>query len=266
MRESIVETLHIVSPKGSHSARELTMNSTQGESDRCQTVKESVPSSLHEGKWLPKLEETSKQIKSRSGEIMRLIYGISSELDIWFVLFELDEYLNQSWESSKSDQDDELLKREASKIIECIQESQATNAVFWTPLVTFFTITLFKWKYPSLATILQGKREFQPIDIAPTHVTITKLYRYERQIGDGHYSSVWIVESRQNHQFYALKKIPQYSLNKYERSALQVSLLLLSHIQKEVYNMILLRGHQGIVKIHGYFEDDYNLYIVMVLK
>ena len=28
--------------------------------------------------------------------------------------------------------------------------------------------------------------------------------------------------------------------------------------------MILLRGHQAIVKFYGYFEDDYNLYIVMV--
>ena len=29
--------------------------------------------------------------------------------------------------------------------------------------------------------------------------------------------------------------------------------------------MILLRGHQAIVKFYGYFEDDYNQYIVMVL-
>ena len=28
--------------------------------------------------------------------------------------------------------------------------------------------------------------------------------------------------------------------------------------------MILLRGHQAIVKFYGYFEDDYNQYIVMV--
>ena len=126
---------------------------------------------------------------------MRLIYSISSELDIWSVLLRLDAYLTRSWEpSAEPDQDEELLRREASKIIECIQESQATNAVLWTPLVTFYTITIFKWKYPSLATILQGKREFQPTELTPTHATITKLYRYERQIGDGQYSSVWIVE------------------------------------------------------------------------
>lgn len=29
--------------------------------------------------------------------------------------------------------------------------------------------------------------------------------------------------------------------------------------------MILLRGQQAIVKFYGYFEDDYNFYIVMVL-
>ena len=28
--------------------------------------------------------------------------------------------------------------------------------------------------------------------------------------------------------------------------------------------MILLRGHQAIVKFYVYFEDDYNQYIVMV--
>ena len=113
---------------------------------------------------------------------------------------------------------------------ECIQESQAGNAVLWTPLLTFYAVSIFKWKYPALATILQGKREFQPKELTPTNATITKLYRYERQIGDGRYSSVWIVESRQNHRFYALKKIPQYSLDKYERSALQVNTLFLSPI------------------------------------
>ena len=97
---------------------------------------------------------------------MRLIYSISSELDIWSVLLRLDAYLTRSWEpSADPDQDEELLRREASKIIECIQESQATNAVLWTPLVTFYTITIFKWKYPSLATILQGKRERGDFDI-----------------------------------------------------------------------------------------------------
>ncbi len=227
-----VETLHTVSPKGSHSARELSTNSSQGVSEGSQTMKEKpTPSPLHEGAWLPKLEETSKQIKTLSGEIMRLIYSISSELDIWSVLLRLDAYLTRSWEpSAEPDQDEELLRREASKIIECIQESQATNAVLWTPLVTFYTITIFKWKYPSLATILQGKREFQPTELTPTHATITKLYRYERQIGDGQYSSVWIVESRQDHHFYALKKIPHYSLNAYERSALQVIPSYLCHI------------------------------------
>lgn len=30
--------------------------------------------------------------------------------------------------------------------------------------------------------------------------------------------------------------------------------------------MMLLRGHYGIIKFYGYFEDDYNTYIVMVIN
>lgn len=35
---------------------------------------------------------------------------------------------------------------------------------------------------------------------------------------------MWIVESRLNHKFYALKKIPSYSLDPYEKEALQVGM------------------------------------------
>lgn len=209
----------------SHSARELGIVTPQ---DTGETSKQSP---IQEELWLPKLEETSKRIKTLSGEIMRYVYGISSELDIWSVLLRLDEYLSESWEPLvEPNHNEELLRREASKIVECIQESQASNAVLWTPLLTFYAVSIFKWKYPALATILQGKREFQPKELTPTNATVTKLYRYERQIGDGRYSSVWIVESRQNHRFYALKKIPQYSLDKYERSTLQVNTPFLSPI------------------------------------
>ena len=177
-----------------------------------------------EGAWLPKLEEPIKRIKTISGELMRLLYSITSVLDVWKVLQRIDDFVNAPQEAVGDAERDEVKRREVAKIVECIQESLACNAVFWTPIVRFYSVGIFRWKYPELAAILRGKQEFHAKDLQPTTVSINKLYRYERQIGDGRYSSVWIVESRLNHKFYALKKIPSYSLDPYEKEALQVGM------------------------------------------
>lgn len=177
-----------------------------------------------EGVWLPKLEEPIKRIKTISGELMRLLYSITSVLDVWKVLQRIDDFVNAPQEAVGDAERDEVKRREVAKIVECIQESLACNAVFWTPIVRFYSVGIFRWKYPELAAILRGKQEFHAKDLQPTTVSINKLYRYERQIGDGRYSSVWIVESRLNHKFYALKKIPSYSLDPYEKEALQVGM------------------------------------------
>ena len=177
-----------------------------------------------EGVWLPKLEEPIKRIKTISGELMRLLYSIASVLDVWKVLQRIDDFVNAPQASVNDPGRDEVMRREVAKIVECIQESLACNAVFWTPIVRFYSVGIFRWKYPELAAILHGKQEFHAKDLEPTTVSINKLYRYERQIGDGRYSSVWIVESRLNHKFYALKKIPAYSLDPYEKEALQAGM------------------------------------------
>lgn len=209
------------------------------------------PTIPREEVFLAKLEDHSIQLKVTSGNIMRMIYNLSSELDVWTMLHQLDSYINSSRKnpttgnlpssSSSSataeatpsvpsqspenhNEEEVILMREASKIMECLQESQATNAKLWTPLLIMFAISVFQWKYESLATALKGKHEFRPEDLKATECTITKLYRYERKIGEGRYSSVHIVESKQNHKFYALKKIALYSLSNYEMTTLKVSL------------------------------------------
>ena len=83
-------------------------------------------------------------------------------------------------------------------------------------------VGILKGAYPDLAAILRGKAEYRDEDIQPTKVNITKLFRYERQIGEGRYSSVWVVENRKDHVFYAMKKVDIWDLSKYERLDLSV--------------------------------------------
>ena len=108
------------------------------------------------------------------------------------------------------------------RITECIQECQAENAKIWQPWLCFLAISILKWSFPEIASLLQGKKEFSEEDIQPSELNINKLFRYERQIGEGHYSSVWIVENKKDHIFYALKKVDVWNLSKYEMLALSV--------------------------------------------
>ena len=108
------------------------------------------------------------------------------------------------------------------RITETIQESQAENAKLWEPWLSMLAVGILKGAYPDLAAILRGKAEYRDEDIQPTKVNITKLVRYERQIGEGRYSSVWVVENRKDHVFYAMKKVDIWDLSKYERLALSV--------------------------------------------
>lgn len=116
------------------------------------------------------------------------------------------------------------------RIIEAIQESQASSPALWSPYLKLHAISILRWKYPDLAAILQGKQNFTDTDIEPIEVNINKLYRYERQIGEGNYSSVWVVEDKHNHTFYALKKVALWSLDAYENRALSVSFVLFFEI------------------------------------
>ena len=99
---------------------------------------------------------------------------------------------------------------------------QAENAKIWQPWLCFLAISILKWSFPEIASLLQGKKEFSEEDIQPSELNINKLFRYERQIGEGHYSSVWIVENKKDHIFYALKKVDVWNLSKYEKLALSV--------------------------------------------
>ena len=108
------------------------------------------------------------------------------------------------------------------RIIEALQESQASSPSLWTEYLKLHAISLFRWRYPDLAQLLQGKQEFKDTDIQPLELNINKLYRYERQIGEGHYSSVWIVEDKHDRSFYALKKVGLWSLDPYENKTLSV--------------------------------------------
>lgn len=108
------------------------------------------------------------------------------------------------------------------RIIEALQESQASSPSLWTEYLKFHAISILRWRYPDLAQLLQGKQEFQDVDIQPLALNINKLYRYERQIGEGHYSSVWVVENKHDHVFYAIKKVGLWSLDAYENKALSV--------------------------------------------
>lgn len=180
---------------------------------------------------LAKLEDHLIQLKTTSGNIMRKIYNITSQLDIWMMLHQLDTYLNSPRKKAANnpsstperEEEEEIVHlREASKIMECLQESQAVNAQLWTPVLCLFAISIFQTKFESLAIALKGKREFRPEDLVATECNISKLYRFERQIGEGRYSSVHIVESKQDHKFYAMKKIALYALTPYELTALKV--------------------------------------------
>lgn len=109
-----------------------------------------------------------------------------------------------------------------NRITECIQECQAENAKLWEPWLCLLAISILRWSFPEIASMLQGKKEYKEEDIQPSKLNINKLFRYERQIGEGHYSSVWIVENKKDHMFYALKKVDIWNLSKYERIALSV--------------------------------------------
>ena len=79
-----------------------------------------------------------------------------------------------------------------------------------------------QWCYPDLARLLQGKQVFQELDIHPLGVNINKIYRYERQIGEGRYSSVWVVFKKSTNRVFAMKKVALWTLSEYEKQALIV--------------------------------------------
>lgn len=69
--------------------------------------------------------------------------------------------------------------------MEQLQESQAAAAALWTPVVLCFALAILRWRYAALAAALQGKRVLEAKAVQPTVFAPAKLYRYERQIGEG---------------------------------------------------------------------------------
>ena len=120
-----------------------------------------------------------------------------------------------------------------NRIIEAIQESQASSPSLWTPYLKLYAISLLQWCYPDLARLLQGKQVFQETDLHPLEVNINKLYRYERQLGEGRYSSVWVVFKKTTNQVFAMKKVAMWTLSAYEKQALIVSSFSQSMIHRE---------------------------------
>ena len=108
------------------------------------------------------------------------------------------------------------------RIIEAIQQSQASSPELWSDYLKFHAVSILSWSCRDLALLLQGKQVFTEKSIKAIELNINKLYRYERQIGEGRYSSVWIVEDKHDHKFYALKKVALWSLEPYEKEALAV--------------------------------------------
>lgn len=108
-----------------------------------------------------------------------------------------------------------------------MQEAQASSPDLWSPYLQLHAISILRWTYPDLSALLQGKKQFQDVDIKPVDMNITKVYRYERQIGEGRYSSVWIVQNKEDNNFYAMKKIDIWTLDPYERQAISVRLYII---------------------------------------
>ena len=132
-------------------------------------------------------------------EIIRDFYGITAEVDIWLALQRFDSFLQsrktEGNRPSHSANSQKTFKREVSKwrcarrvrrrIIECIQECQASTSDLWNDMLMMYAVSILRWDYPDLSELLQGKKVFDEKKIQPIVVRIHKLFRYERQIGEG---------------------------------------------------------------------------------
>lgn len=46
-------------------------------------------------------------------------------------------------------------------------------------------VSVLRWDLPELAELLQGKKVFDEKKILPTTLSVHKLFRFERQVGEG---------------------------------------------------------------------------------
>ena len=60
----------------------------------------------------------------------------------------------------------------------------------WSDVLTLLAVSVLRWDLPELAELLQGKKVFDEKKILPTDVNIHKLFRFERQVGEGGFSGV----------------------------------------------------------------------------
>ena len=151
------------------------------------------------GILVPVLEDEDKKVKEMAQEIIRDFYGITAEVDIWLALQRFDSFLQsrktEGNRPSHSANSQKTFKREVSKwrcakrvrrrIIECIQECQASTSDLWNDMLMMYAVSILRWDYSDLSELLQGKKVFDEKKIQPIVVRIHKLFRYERQIGEG---------------------------------------------------------------------------------
>ncbi|KAK8809517.1 hypothetical protein WA158_000460 [Blastocystis sp. Blastoise] len=175
--------------------------------------------------------------------------------ELWFLLLRLEKLLIKK----------KLTYIEVTKLVEVIQELFATRPDVWNNTLTFMVITIITNYNNDLGVKLQGKIEIKDEELVPTNVNINNIYKFERQIGSGHFSTVQLAVSKirdtsidnddEGVHHVAVKCINAYQLDEYDKVALK----------KEVSNMIRLRGHPNIINIYGFYTDGVKYYIVMEL-
>lgn len=149
---------------------------------------------------VPILEDEDKKMKHDAMEIINDFYGVTTDVDIWLALQRFDAFIQsrkraENEKAGHSSNSQKTFKREVSKypfqsglrrrIIECIQESQASTADLWSDALMLLAVSVLRWDLPELAELLQGKKVFDEKKILPTTLSIHKLFRFERQVGEG---------------------------------------------------------------------------------
>ena len=87
----------------------------------------------------------------------------------------------------------------------------------------------------------------------PTNSKITNLYNIEEKIGEGGYAQVFKGTNKSTGEKIAIKIIAKAKAGS-----------ILKYLKNEIEFMMKI-NHPNIVKVHEFFEDENNIYLVMEL-